>query len=516
MQSILVRTIDVCTRHAWTVIIAAMVLVAASSIYVVQHFAISTDINKLLSPDLPWRKRETAFEKAFPQRNEIILVVVKAPTPELVKLASERLAEALAKRPDVILSVRQPGGGRFFENSGLLYLPTEKVAGVTQQLIRAQPLIGRLAADKNLSGVMESIQLGIMGVRVGQLKIDDAARPMTLLSETVENVLAKRPASFSWRELLNGKPAEPSELRRFIEVRPVLDFSKLEPGHAASMAIRQAAAKLNLASEFGTSVRLTGPIALADEEFATVKDGALLNTSLTILVVLIILWLALRSGRIIGAVFLSLMAGLAITAALGLMMVKAFNLISVAFAVLFVGIGVDFGIQFSVRYRAERHEHGGLYSALLNAGSSVGVPLTLAAAATAAGFLSFLPTHYRGLSELGLIAGSGMIIAFIGSVTLLPALLAIFKPPGEAEPLGYASFAPIDRFLERYRVPIIAGTGIIAAAGLPLLFYLKFDFNPINLRSPSVESVATYLELRNDPATSTNSIDILAPSLTEA
>ena len=104
-------------------------------------------------------------------------------------------------------------------------------------------------------------------------------------------------------------------------------------------------------------MRLTGRIALADEEFATVKDGALLNTSLTIIAVLIILWVALRSGRIILAVFLSLMVGLAITAALGLIMVGAFNLISVAFAVLFVGIGVDFGIQFSVRYRAERHEH---------------------------------------------------------------------------------------------------------------------------------------------------------------
>ena len=142
-------------------------------------------------------------------------------------------------------------------------------------------------------------------------------------------------------------------------------------------------------------MRLTGPIALADEEFATVKEGALINTSLTIVAVLIILWLALRSARLIIAVFLSLMAGLAITAALGLMMVEALNLISVAFAVLFVGIGVDFGIQFSVRYRAERHENGGLRPALLSTAASVGAPLTLAAAATAAGFLSFLPTHYR-------------------------------------------------------------------------------------------------------------------------
>ena len=125
------------------------------------------------------------------------------------------------------------------------------------------------------------------------------------------------------------------------------------------------------------------------------------------------------------------MVGLAITAALGLMMVGAFNLISVAFAVLFVGLGVDFGIQFSVRYRSERHEIKDLSEALRSAAAKAGVPLTLAAAAVAAGFFSFFPTDYRGLSELGLIAGVGMIVAYVTSITLLPALLKILNPPGE-------------------------------------------------------------------------------------
>ena len=512
LKSILVRTIDLCTRHPWTVILSAAVLSAAAALYTVQNFAITTDVSKLLSPELPWRQRESAFETAFPQRNDIILVVLEAATPERARDAGNRLADALSKRSDAVVSVRQPGGGPFFEKNGLLYLPVDEVERMTRQLATAKPLISGLSANRNLKGVMDAIQLGLMGIQAGQLKLDDAVRPMTLLSETVEDVLAGKPASFSWRVLLQGRPAKESELRRLIEVKPVLDFSALEPGHKATSAIRQAAADLKL----DASVRLTGPIALADEEFATVKDGAVFNTSLTIVAVLIILWLALRSARIIIAVFLSLMAGLAITAALGLMMVEALNLISVAFAVLFVGIGVDFGIQFSVRYRAERHEKSALREALLSTAASVGVPLTLAAAATAAGFLSFLPTHYRGLSELGLIAGSGMIIAFITSVTLLPALLAILSPPGEPEPLGYAALAPVDSFLERFRVPIIAGTLLIAAAGLPLLLQLKFDFNPINLRSPTVESVATFLKLRKDPTTGINSIDILASNLQDA
>ena len=270
---------------------------------------------------------------------------------------------------------------------------------------------------------------------------------------------------------MSGEPAATRDLRRFIEVQPVLDFNALEPGAKASAAIRQAAADLKLADEFGARVRLTGQVAIADEEFGTLKEGALLNGIVTILVVLVILWLALRSGRIILAVFLSLVVGLAITAALGLMMVSALNLISIAFAVLFVGIGVDFGLQFSVRYRAERHDHDDIKVALRSAAVKAGGPLALAAAATAAGFFSFLPTHYKGLSELGLIAGSGMLIAFITSITLLPALLRIFNPQGEPNPLGYSSLAPVDRFLERNRIPVIVGTlSVVVLRFAPALF----------------------------------------------
>jgi uncharacterized protein len=226
--------------------------------------------------------------------------------------------------------------------------------------------------------------------------------------------------------------------------------------------------------------------------------------------------MALRWWRIIFAVFVNLAVGLAITAAVGLLLVGTLNLISVYFAVLFVGLGVDFGIQFSVRYRAERHEVDDLHTALLHAARRAGAPLTLAALATAAGFLSFLPTVYKGVSELGLIAGLGMLIAFATSVTLLPALLSRLDPPSEPAPLGYAALAPVDRFLERNRMPILIATGLLVAAGLPLLHWLRFDFNPINLRSPKVESVATYLDLARNPNSGSNDIQVLEPSLAAA
>ena len=513
LKSLIVGIVDFCTQHPWWVIGLAAVLAAGSGVYAGTHFAIRTDTKMLISTDLPWRQREEQFLESFPQRQ--ILVVIDAPTPELVEQATSKLAQALATRSDLIHSVRQIQGGNFFARNGLLYLPTDKVARVTDGLTRANALLEILAADPSLRGTLNALSLGITGVHLGELNLDDMTRPVTMAADTAENVLAGRPASFSWRALAGG-PAEPTDLRRFIEVEPVLDFMVLEPGRAATDAIAQTASDLKLGADYQARVRQTGRIPTDDDEFGTLKENAGLNAAVSLLAVLIILWLALRSARIIFAVAVSLLVGLAISAAWGLFLVGALNLISIAFFVLFIGLGVDFGIQFNVRYRAERHDYPELRTALHSTAVKVGGPLALAALATAVGFSSFLPTAYRGLSELGEIAGSGMIIAFVTSITLLPALLAVLNPPSEPHPMGFAQLAPVDRFLELHRIAVVVIIILVVVLASPLLFWLQFDFNPLHLQSPKVESVATFLELRKNPQTGANAIEIEAPDLAAA
>jgi hopanoid biosynthesis associated RND transporter like protein HpnN len=452
--------------------------------------------------------------KTFPQPE--MLIVLDAPTPELADRGSTKLAEALANRTDHFRAVHQMQGGPFFERNGLLYLPASEVARVTDGLAQADPLLQKLSADPTLRGALNALSLGLMGVQYGQIQLDELTRPMAMASDTVQDALAGRPASFSWRSLVNGKASDPAELRRFIEVEPVLDFTALQPGRASSNAITQTARDLNLEGEYQTRVRLTGLVPMNDDQFATIKDNVPLNTAVSIGAILIILWLALRSLRIILAVLVSLIIGLMISAAVGLFLVGALNVISVAFFVLFIGLGVDFGLQFSVRYRAERHEYRNLRAALRSAARKAGAPLALAGAATAVGFASFLPTSYRGLSELGQIAGCGMIIAFVTSITLLPALLTVLKPPTELQPMGFAVLAPIDRFLQRYRIPVIGTTLALVAAASPLLVSLPFDFNPLHVRNPDAPSVATFLDLRRDATTGANAVEIIAPDLNTA
>ena len=515
LTRIVVSIVKVCTRFASFTVLVALILAVAAGVYTARNFIINTDINTLISSNLDWRKRDNQFEKAF-DRERTILAVIDAPTPELTSAAAAALERKLSGDTEHFESVQPLGAGEFFERNGLLFLPVAEVGRVTGQFEAAAPLIEIMAGDPSIRGLTGALETGLAGVRRGQIKLDNTERPFTLIAQTIENVLNTGSGTFSWRELVSDKPLTDSDRRSFIEFRPILDFNALEPGKDATDAIRQAAQDLNLAGEFGARVRLTGPVPIANEEFATVADGAILNGIGTVLVVLLILWMALHSAKIISAVFLNLFIGLSITTAAGLWMVGSLNLLSIAFAVLFVGLGVDFGIQYSVRYRSERFKTDDLRLALRQAAERSAVPLSLAAMATAAGFLSFLPTDYKGISELGKIAGVGMLVAFLSSITVLPALLRLLNPPGESDPVGYAFLAPVDYFLEKYRVIIIAGTLFIAVAGLPLLYFLQFDFNPINLRSPRVESIATFLDLRKDPNTGANAINVMTNSEADA
>jgi hopanoid biosynthesis associated RND transporter like protein HpnN len=530
---LLTGLVRVAVRHAWTVILASLLLVIVSGGYAARHFAIDTDIGRLLDVKAPWARRDAAVDYAFPQRQQNILAVVQAPARELADAAATELADALRRQPARFRAVDQPGGGSYFGRAALLFLPPGTVDQIAAQLLQARPLINTLAHDPTLRGLADTLSVTLaLPLQSGQVKLDDMSSLLDDSAAAIDQVLAGKPAALSWIALTapqtqlamhpaagTAQPARaagPAMASSFVTVSPVLDYRNLQAGADASAAVRATAARLGLAERFGATVRLTGAQPLTDEEFASVKEGALLNGVLTVLAVVLILWLALRSGRLVLAVLLNLFAGLIVTAALGLAMVGTLNMISVAFAVLFVGLGADFGIQFGVRYRAERHACDDLPAALVQAARAAGVPLALAAAATAVAFFSFLPTDYRGVGELGLIAGVGMLVAFASTLTLLPALIRVLRPPAELHAPTMRALAPADRFFERHRKSVLLLTCAVILAGAPLLPRLRFDFDPLHLKDPRSESMATLLALRDAPEAGIEDVNVLAPSLAAA
>ncbi|MDX2027837.1 MAG: MMPL family transporter [Alphaproteobacteria bacterium] len=513
----IVQLVDLSRRHALTVIALCVLAAVSCGWYAANHFKMNTDVNQLLSADLEWRKQEAVLEKAFPQNVDTTVVVIDGDTPDAAENAAAALTEKLRTMPDKFSSVERPDSIPFFRKNGLLYLEPEKLAGILEQLVQAQPMLGMLASDPSLRGLLNMIGLMLQGLQHGQTDYSRLDQPLTKIAETIEDALAGQDRPLAFQSMAAGDET-PSlrDLQKFIMTKPVLDYTALEPGHAANNALRAAAQALNLTPENGVRVRLTGSVPLNDEEFASVAEGTGLATILSgVLVFLLLLW-ALRSLRLVLPILLTLTVGLVITSAFALFAVGSLNLISVAFAVMFIGIAVDFGIQFGVRYRDQHHqdpEHG---RAMQRTAAVIAIPLAMAAGSTALGFLAFIPTDYRGVSELGLIAGAGMLIAFVLNITLLPALLTLAQPPAEKEAIGYRWAAPLDVFLIKQRRAILAVSIALALLGAGIMTQLRFDFDPLHLKDPQTESVSTLLDVMKDPDSGFYKIGMLRPSSQEA
>src|SRR5262249_26211457 len=162
----------------------------------------------------------------------------------------------------------------FSAGTAILFLKLEEVHRNTAVLISAQPFLGTLAADPTLRGVIRTLSQSLEGVRLGKAKLDDLRPALASIGDAVEGVAEGRTPAFSWRTLISGRPAKPSELRRFVNILPVLDFGALAPGGKTTAAIREAASSLGLTPERGVKVRLTGSVVLSDEEFDRIADGA--------------------------------------------------------------------------------------------------------------------------------------------------------------------------------------------------------------------------------------------------
>jgi hypothetical protein len=516
MTNQIARLVHLSCRHPWAVVGAFVLLVLASGLYVARHFAINTDVGQLIDATAPWARRDAAIAAAFPNRGDTTLAVVRAPAPEFAAQAARELADRLRRQPALFHTVDLGPGDDFFRRTGLLYLDAPDVAALTARLADARPLLDALARDPSLPGLANllSVTLGTP-LLTGQVTLAQMAPLLAQSAVTVEAVLAGRPAALSWQHLADT--SAPAGEAGLVEVRPVLDYNALLPGAASSNAIRAAAADLRLAERYGAHVALTGSVPLSDDEFASLQEGSPLVGAIPVAVVLVLLWRALRSAPLVLALCATMLGGLALTAALGLMMVGALNLISIAFAILFVGLGIDFGIQFGMRFRELRRIRPGTGTALLATARALALPLTLAATATAFGFLAFLPTAYRGVAELGQIAGVGILcVALPACVTVLPALIRLADPPPGTLAPGYPWLAGVDNALQTHRKTVLAVTLALVIGGIPLLWRLTFDFDPLHLKNPGSESMATLTSLAQGTDIGLDNVQVLAPSLAQA
>lgn len=515
MERFVANMVTRAVANAKLVIAVCLILALAAGFYSARYLSLDSNTANMISAKLPWKQQMADINQAFPQNVGLLVVMVDGRNADLAEEATARLYEELAKRTDLFATVRRADGGPFFDRYGLMLLDAKDLQQIANSIIRAQPFIASLAADPSLRGLFDVLSLAMEGVARKATDFASIEKPLSAIATAMTATLSGDETPLSWRTLMIDRPVDPRELRHLILLQPKRDFTALQPGAKATAAVRAMTTEMGLTPDRGVTVRLTGQVALNDEEYGTVLEGMGWALVASILLVLALLFAALRSFKLIAACFVTLIVGLVLTFGFTTVAIGSLNLVSIAFAVMFIGLSIDFGIQFGVRYGQERFIRDDA-EVLPRTAFAMARPLTLAAIAIAAGFLSFVPTDYTGVSELGLIAGAGMAITLVLNLTLLPALLQVFRPSSRPTEMGYAWAKPIDDFLLRYRWPVIGVWAIIAAVGIVAAMGLRFDFNPLHLKNAQVESVSSILDLMQDPLRTPYNIEILAPNIDAA
>ena len=509
LSSLLARLVAACCARAWMVVLVGLILAAAAFGLTATRLGVSTDTDRLFAENLPWRKRDMAFSKAFPQFEDLLVAVVDGASPEVAEQTAADLGQALAQDRAHFDNVRRPDASPYLEQNGLLFLDQAPLGKLLDSTIDAQPFLGQLARDPSARGLFAALGLVGQGIERGQADIASFAPALQAFHAALASAIAGKPDPLSWQTLLAGSLVEQAGPYHFVLAHPRLDYGALQPGGSGSDAIRAAAAKLEFVRSGLAHVRITGSVALADEEFATVAQGAAVGTAASGALVLLWLILAVRSWRLIVPIVATLLLGLLLTTGFAALAVGTLNLISVAFAILFVGIAVDFGIQFSVRFRQQRLESPDPAEALQETARSVGPQIFVAALATASGFLAFVPTDFVGVAELGLIAGVGMLVAFACTLLFLPAVLMLCRPRPEVAEVGFARGHSVERALVSRGRLVLIGFAVLAASGLVLLPRISFDSDPLHTKDPATEAMRTLFDLMANPLTNPYSIDIL-------
>ncbi len=504
---------SVVLRFPWVVVSLFILLSASSLQFTINNLGVNTNVAELLSPDLPFQKNRLKLEATFPKSADTLLLVVEASTPENTAITTQLLIERLNKEP-LFTSVYAPSSSDFFKRQAFLYLEPDELNNLSHDLTEAQPFVGHLAQNFSLKGLFSIINHAF--------KPQDTVLPMdinpllTAINTSLEAQLLGNSQPVSWQRLILGKNSSLEKNRRLILAKPLLDFNQIMPAEEAFLKAREISQEFEQSID-EVSISITGEKALEHEELESVSQGAIFSGILSLTLVCITLYFALRSFKLLLITFTSLITGLILTAGFATISVGHLNLISIAFAVLYIGLGVDFAIHLCLRYRELIAEKQTNLNAIHGSIQSVGKSLILCAITTSIGFFAFIPTDYAGVSELGIISGAGMFIGLIVSLTLLPALLqvlpikAIKQNKTKTPRLDYLATLPF-RFSTGIRVAVI----FLILAGSYFIGQLTFDSNPVNLRDPNSESVTTFNRLLQSLDDSPFAVETLADDLTQA
>ncbi len=491
--------------------LAILAVLIVASLLAMTRLGVDPDSSKMLSPDLPAQRQALALNDAFPDLKRTLLIVVKAPSVDEADIVVGALTTALGAGQGWIAETFATSVDPFFATNGFLYRDLEAVEGMFTRISKSANLVARLRETQTLEGFARSLNEAAALAEGAQIAPDALNRLYIEAARVFEAHLAGGRHPFGWSTVMDDD-APTGSVARVISVIPHLDTKRISPAKPALAEINDAIDALPSHLRAGVTIAVTGEPALRAEEMQSVLDTIGISLALSLLLVAVILRVGLGSTGRAATAFGSLVISLVLTTGVAAVVVGQLNLVSVAFVVLMVGLGIDFAIHILAHIREMRTTGTEAVAAVNLTGRRSGLALGLSAITTSVAFLAFVTTDFQGMAQLGMIGGLGVLIAFAVAMTFIPALVAL-RPSMAGEP--HQTEIASTRRPRDGTAPAVALLVVGAVAVLPAL-QARFDADPMGLRDPNASSVQAFDILASDPATTPYRASVLVPSLGEA
>ncbi len=501
-----------CARPVVTVCLAAFFALAGIG-YTLHSLGFKTSGRDVLPQQAAYVKRYVEYAKNFGELDDIV-VVVEARSFEGAKAYAARLVQELRASPVKFQRVSYRIDPKQFEGNQLLYLDAAELKEIRDKIFDHQEFMESFAGDPSLARLLEGVNTQMAAAFVSNLfdlGLNDTDLPVDtrflrmLLEQIGQRLDHPTPYRSPWGTLFSFGN-EPADAGYFLSDDKSLLFILVESPKAEKgsflgdqksiEAVRSAIRKLK--QDFPTvQAGVTGGPALSNDEMAAAFHDSGIATGLAFALTLLVMMLAF--GRVGKPVLMLIVLATSIGWSLGIvtLTVGHLSIFSVMFISIVVGIGIDYGIYFLFRYEEEIFLGRGLREALEFTAARTGPGMTIGALTAAGTFFVLLLTDFRGIQELGYIAGISILLAWLAMMTVFPAVLMIV----DRRHLNRArERRPRSQQIERIRVPVLdrvtsypvtvlVSAGVATGLALWALPSIGFDYNLLNLQAKGTESV---------------------------
>ncbi|MEM9223596.1 MAG: MMPL family transporter [Pseudomonadota bacterium] len=503
-------------RRSPFVVLAYVILLVASVLAAVKYLEINTDSRGMLNQELPFQQRTAALADAFPHLFDDVFVVLDSSVPDASDAVAASLVETLQGKPGVASAFSETASP-FFQAHGLLYEDTEAFQEALRNLDSSADLLAGLRETPTAQALFSSLA----AINGFQASADlETAQTLDRIYAQMATVLtakaAGEPAALSWQNLMGGEAAQ-KPVTRVVQIRPQLDYTELQPAETTlrsiSAAIDALPSSVGSATAELVTVRVTGEPVLMFEELEAVADGIGLSLGASMVVVVILLVICYGSIRRMLVTLAAIIVALGLALGFASVALGPLNLVSIAFVVPLVGLGLDFAIHVTTRAAELERKGATQRQAFIESGRGIALALGLSAFTTAAAFLSFVGTDFVGMGQVGVIGAVGVLIAFVISVTLVPALatIGIHRSEELPEPIEPAASNPSAYGLRQKRVRQAATAllAVLAVGSVAVAPQVRFDTDPTNLRDPESPSMVALAALMGNPDTAPYRVSLL-------